>query len=123
MTMAELQSVRQRAQRGEPLWDLDDKSPANYELEIHRRFALPLAPLVFSLLAVALGSSGPHRSRSWAVLVGVVLAFSYYALISFGGLLAEKEWIPPAFAPWGPTALFAIFGLLLLARARGGAAR
>lgn len=123
MTMSELRRVHKRAQQGEPLWDLDDKNPTNYELEIHRRFALPLAPLVFSLLAVALGSSGPQRSRSWAVLIGVVLAFSYYALISFGSLLAEKEWIPPALAPWGPTALFAILGLVLLSRARRGATR
>ena len=121
MTLGELRAVRARARDGDPLLDLDDKNPTHYEIEIYRRFALPLAPLLFALIAVALGSSGARRSRSWVVLVGILLAFSYYALISFGGLLAEKGWILPGLAPWGPTVLFAILGVMLLRHTRAGA--
>ena len=120
MTLAELRDVRARAREGKPLWGLDDWNPINYELEIHRRFALPFAPLIFAVLAVALGASRPHRTRSWALLLGIVLAFSYYALIAFGSLLAEKAWLLPALAPWGPTALFAILAVVLLQRTRTG---
>jgi lipopolysaccharide export system permease protein len=118
MTLAELRDVSARADEGDPLWGLDDHNPINYELEIHRRFALPFAPLIFAVLAVAVGSSRPKRSRSWALLLGILLAFAYYASIAFGTLMAEKAWIPPALAPWGPTALFAILGLVLLQRTR-----
>jgi lipopolysaccharide export system permease protein len=123
MTLAELRAVQERARDGDPLWDLDDKNPTHYEIEIHRRFALPLAPLLFAMVAVALGSSRAQRSRSWVVLAGLLAAFSYYALISFGGLMAERGWIAPALAPWGPTALFAILATTLLHRIRVEATR
>ena len=90
---------------------------------MHRRFALPLAPLIFGLLAVGLSSYRERQSRSWLLLLGILLAFSYYALVAFGGLLAEKAWIPPALGPWGPTALFGIVGVALVQRARTRASR
>lgn len=123
MTLVALRAVLDRARDGDGLWDLDDKNPIHYELEIHRRFALPLAPMIFGMLAVALASPASRRSSSWILPVGILLAFSYYAFISFAGLLAEKGWIPPALAPWGPTAVFAILGLVLLRRVTTNTAR
>ena len=61
----------------------------------------------------------------FAITVGIPLGvlaalkrnkFADYASMSFAGQLAEKGWFPPALAPWGPTAVFAIIGLALLRR-------
>ena len=94
----------------------------HYDLEIHRLFAMPLAPLVFSFFAVALGAARQARSRPGAVLVGILLAFAYYASISFSGLMAEKAWISAPMALWVPTAAFALLGIALLRRIHKGAA-
>ncbi|MFP6563281.1 MAG: LptF/LptG family permease [Myxococcota bacterium] len=118
MSLTELEDVRARAARGEALWDLDEKDPSRYAIEAQRRLALPVAPLIFAVLAVALGASGRRTSRSGAMLLGVALAFGYYAALSFGGLLSERGWLPPWAVVWGTTGLFAVGAAAALVRAR-----
>ena len=54
MTLGELRAVQARVRAGEPLRHIDDKNPTYYQIKIHSRFALPLAPLLFAVLGMAL---------------------------------------------------------------------
>lgn len=118
MTLAQLRGVLARARAGEPLDDLRRKDPLDYELQIHRRFALPFAPLLFAFVGSTLGLEPRRGSRSWGALQCVALVFVYYAVMTLGEFLAAQRLLPAAAALWAPNALFAVAAVALLDRAR-----
>jgi lipopolysaccharide export system permease protein len=116
MTLAELRHVVARGRAGDPLADLKEKDPVLYELEIHRRFALPLAPGVFALAAVPLALVGRRGSRAWGPIACVCLAFAYYAVVTFLQYLSREQWLMPVVAFWLPNVLVVVGAVLLLRR-------
>jgi lipopolysaccharide export system permease protein len=117
MSFDALDAVVARARAGGELTSLDQKNPVEYELEIHRRYALPFAPLLFAALAVPLGLGRLGGTPMRGVLIGLVLAMGYYGLYSEFRLLAREGWIAPAVALWLPNFLFTLVAVLLSIRA------
>ncbi len=107
-------------------WDVTGKAPKwvrvksrdRYEIQLHRRFALPVAPLLFALVGIPLGLQRSRGARSWGVLLCVGLVFVYYALLSAGEYLAEEAIAPAAVSLWLPNLVFAVVAAFLLYRAR-----
>jgi lipopolysaccharide export system permease protein len=89
-----------------------------YEVEVARRLALPVGPLLFALLGVPLGLRRTRGARSWGALICVVLVFLYYALLSFGTFLAKQQAVPTTLALWLPNLVFGAAALWLCLRAR-----
>jgi len=115
MTLTELEDVVAQAARGEELPKiLAEKNPLAYAIEAQRRLAVPVAPILFALIAVPLGIAGPHTARAWSVLLGLAIVFGYYGLLSLGEFVAREAWISPAGAYWGPTLLLGLLGVLLV---------
>ena len=85
--------------------------------EVHKKFALPAACLVFGLIGLPLGIVNRRggRAAGFAVSVGIVLL--YYALIATGEARAIEGRMSPALAMWLPNVLLLAFGALR-ARAR-----
>jgi len=102
MTLAELRSAVERGRAGESLWELAKQEPVLYELEIQRRFALPIVPLLFALAAVPLALRGAPRSRAYGPVLSLVLAFGYYAVLTLFQFLAREGWLTPVLAFWLP---------------------
>ena len=85
-------------------------------IELHQRLALPPACLLLALVGIPLGVSSRKAGKSVALVTTVFLAFLYYlGLISLIGL-AKQGTLPVALAVWTPNALFALAGIILLAR-------
>lgn len=120
MTLDELRSVAADYRAGKKLRWVAQTDPTAYELEIHRRFALPLAPLIFSLAAVPLGLLFGQRSRAWALPLGFGFGFGYYAISIFLQFLAKQQMLMPVVSLWVPNLLFAGMAIYLLIRARNG---
>ena len=116
MPLAELRAVTERIAAGttEPLRD----SPPSYAMNLERRYALPAAPALFALVGVPLGMQRKRGARSYGVIVCALLAFGYYALVSFGESLATEKGFPPRLAAWLPNLIYAAVGTVLLVRAR-----
>jgi len=117
MTVAELRSVLVRAKDGDPLRELDQRDPIEYALEIHRRRALPFAPLIFAGIGVPIALISEHRGRNIGLLLVLVASFGYYALGALCEVSARGGWINPALAQWLPNL---IFGSLAIALVRHG---
>ncbi len=121
MPMRQLLEILERAGRGESLAAYRKQNPEEYRVQLHRRVALPLAPLVFPLVAVPVGLRVRRNARAWAGLLCALLVGGYYALLVFGQLLALEGSLPAALAVWAPNGTFAAVGLgLLLAARRAG---
>jgi lipopolysaccharide export system permease protein len=123
MSMQELYDtldLLRTAENFERIEHLRERDPRVYETQIHRRFAIPLAPVVFALLAVPLGLRRVRGARSAGTMMCVALAFAYYTLLSLAEFLGEKAGVPPAVALWLPNATFLALAIPLLHRARRG---
>jgi LPS export ABC transporter permease LptF len=118
MSLPELRDVLKRAERGDPLRELDQKDPVAYALEIHRRRALPLAPLVLAAVGLPIALASEHRGRNAGLLLVLVAAFAYYAAGAICEALAESGALGPVAANWLPNLIFGILGGVLIARSR-----
>ena len=116
MSRAELDAAIARAERGEELDGLDQRDPVDYALERERRLALPLAPLLFGLIAVSLGVREVRGGRAWGVLLCIVIVLAYYALLAAGQLAARAGLADSAICLWLPNGLFGVLGITLIAR-------
>ena len=96
-----------------------DLSHADYvdaAIELHQRFALPLACVLLGLIGVPLGISARKGGKSGAFVLTVVIAFIYYlGFITLIGL-ARKGSLPVPAAVWTPDIVFAALSLVLLLR-------
>jgi lipopolysaccharide export system permease protein len=116
MKMDELHAVLARAATGDPLYGLFQRNPVEYELEIHRRFAVPFAPLLFGLLVVPLGLQISRGGRSFGILLSLAVALLYYGLLVFGQYLTRYELIPPIAGMWLSNVVLLGLAIVLLTR-------
>ena len=105
-------------EHGGPPPDTRERTREPYEIQIHRRLALPVAPVLFVLVGVPLGMRRTRGARSYGVLVCVGLVFVYYTLLSLGEYAGEEGLLPTALAMWLPNAAFGAVAVPLLRRMR-----
>jgi LPS export ABC transporter permease LptF/LPS export ABC transporter permease LptG len=85
-------------------------------VELHRRFAFPMACFAFALIAVPLGAQPRRGGRAAGSLLAVVLIAAYYLLSVMGAGLAREGSVSPAAGIWIADAVLAAIGLSLLPR-------
>ena len=87
-----------------------------YEIEFHRRFALPAACLVLALVGIPLGLSARKGGRSAGFVLTILLVFIYYFFSLVGVSLARQGRVLPWMGVWAGNFFFLLCGLLLLWR-------
>ena len=121
MPFGDLRTLVGRLEQGEAIEKVEDahlQQPVTYRLELQRRLALPLAPVLFALIGVPLGLRRARGARSWRALLCIAVVFSYYALLSLSQFLGGGGVLSPAAALWLPNLAFAALAAALLVRAR-----
>jgi lipopolysaccharide export system permease protein len=118
LSVGELRAVIARAEAGDPLEDLVYPEARVYRAQLHRDYAVPVAPLLFALVGAALGLRERIRGRARGLWLATGVLVAYYALFVFGQSAAYEGRLPPALGIWAPNALLAAGGLALLLRPR-----
>lgn len=87
------------------------------KIELHTRFALPLACFVLAMVGIPLGVTTRKGGKSAAYVNAIFLAFFCYYL-SFVTLvnLARQQTLPAQVALWLPNAVLGVIGLIFLLR-------
>ena len=85
-----------------------------YRIELHNRFAVPVACLVLMLLGVPLGVNSRRGGKSAGFVLTILLVFVYYFLSSTGIQLGHQSRLPAFIAVWAANVLFAAAGIFLL---------
>ena len=94
------------------LEDSDDRRAIN--LELHRRLAVPLSPLIFAILGVTLGARSHRGGRGYGFIVSVLVALIYYVLFATGFELSRNGVVPILVGVWGSNIALGIFALFSL---------
>jgi LPS export ABC transporter permease LptG/LPS export ABC transporter permease LptF len=84
---------------------------APFEIERHKRWALPLAALVFGLVAFPLAVRTHRGGRSVALVGSLVILMTYYLMMTSLEGVALGTRIPAWVAIWTPNTVFAAVGL------------
>jgi lipopolysaccharide export system permease protein len=113
LSLGELRQAIARIESGEERRELMFREPRVYRTQIQRLFAVPLAPLLFALVGVAMGIAGFLRSRAWGLLIGLAMLAGYYGLFSWTQTAARAGELPPG-AVWLPNAALLALGVALL---------
>lgn len=102
-----------------------DSSDAHFlrrvQVEIQKRWSLPLACLILGIFAFPLACTFEGVRRQLGVVLSLVFFLLYYSLYSLGMSMGEAGTIPPIIGLWAPNILFALVGavgLHLVARER-----
>jgi len=88
-------------------------------LELHQRIAFGFVPLVFCLLGVSLSLLPRHSraSRASGFMLCLFWLVSYYALLSLGKALGEKNVLHPMAALWMPNLAVAVIATFFFRKA------
>ena len=85
-----------------------------YLVEWHKRFAFPLASVVFALVAFPLAVRSHRGGRSIALVASLAILVAYYVVLTSLEGSALRLRLPPALAIWTPNLLFSALGAALL---------
>src|SRR2546426_2941780 len=97
---------------------LEDKGPGwrDARVDLHGRFACPVACFVFALVAVPIGAQPRRGGRAAGSLIALILIALYYLLFVMGAGLARQGAVSPAGGIWISNIVLAVLGLSLLPR-------
>ncbi|HSS78306.1 MAG TPA: LPS export ABC transporter permease LptF [Thermoanaerobaculia bacterium] len=86
------------------------------KVEIHKKFSIPVACLVFGLFALPLGINNRRGGKASGFVLSLVVLVVYYILINNGEEYARFGRMPPWLGMWLPNILLAVAGFFLLVR-------
>jgi LPS export ABC transporter permease LptG/LPS export ABC transporter permease LptF len=87
------------------------------EVEIHKKFSIPVATAVFGLLALPLGVSGSRSSsKSSGFAMSIAIIMMYYIILNNGEEMARVGKMSAPLAMWLPNVVFTIAGVFLIIR-------
>lgn len=93
-----------------------DRRANEYRVEIHKKFSIPVACIVFVLVGAPLGMLSRRGGLAAAFFSAVFFIFYYLCLIG-GEQLADRRYLPPAVAMWLANIVLGVFGIYLTLRA------
>ncbi len=110
----EAQALAKQLERHQRLALNRSKQIDEFMVEIHKKFSIPAACLVFVLVGAPLGVM--IRQRGAAVSIGISLVFFlfYWMFLIGGEELADRGFVPPAVAMWAPNLVFGVLGIVLV---------
>lgn len=105
------------------LWDLaaQNRNQKDYYpilVDLHSRFSIPFACLVFGLLGVPLGIYSPRAGKAYGFVVSLIIILIYYIFFSFGKNIGSLGIIHPLIAMWFPNVLFLFLSLYFFKKAK-----
>src|SRR5690349_10870103 len=88
----------------------------SYGVEIHKKFALAVACIVFVLLGAPVALRFPRGGVGLVIGVSLFVFATYYSFLIAGEELASRGMLPPWIAMWGANVLFTLAAIPLVLR-------
>jgi LPS export ABC transporter permease LptG/LPS export ABC transporter permease LptF len=104
MSIAELRARADEIRKG-------GQFPHNQLFEIHKKFSIPAACLIFGLIGLALGATNRRDGKLASFVVGVAIVFVYYILLWLGQSMTKGRVLEPWLAAWLPNIVLGSAGI------------
>lgn len=85
-----------------------------YQIEIYKKYSIPVASLAFILIGAPLGIMSRRKGMGMAIAFSIVIFVIYWAFLIGGEDLADRGMISPFWAMWSANILMGIIGVYLL---------
>lgn len=85
-----------------------------YQVEIHKKFAIAVACLIFVLLGVPIGMMIKTSGVGGAFTASTFIFIVYYICLVMGEQLGDQGHVPPFIAMWAPNIIFGSLGIFLI---------
>ncbi len=83
----------------------------NALVDLHKKFSIPFACIIFGLIGVPLGLQTRPKGKSHGFILGLGVILIYYAIFSFAEVLGKGGKVPVVPALWVPNGLMGILGI------------
>lgn len=90
------------------------KRVSQFDVEIQRRYAIPVSCIIFSLVSLPLGLVVKRSGKGMSFTMAVVLIIVYWALFTFGSNISENSKFPVWLGPWSGNIAIAIIGSVVM---------
>ena len=91
-----------------------EKNNNKYLVEIHKKFTLAVACVLFTLVGAPLGILVRKGGITIASALSIIFFLIYYILLIWGEQLADRALLDPAIGSWMPNIVLFIVGLIIL---------
>lgn len=87
-----------------------------FEVEYHKRFAMPFAAFILTVIGVSLSSQKRKGGMGISLGIGLALSFAYIMFQTVSATFSTNDGMPAALAAWIPNAVFAVIAFILYKR-------
>jgi lipopolysaccharide export system permease protein len=87
-----------------------------YLVEVHKKFSIPFASIVFILVGAPLGIASRKGSMGIGITLSIFFFLLYWICLILGEDLADRRFLHPMLAMWFPNILIGFSGLYLTLR-------
>lgn len=82
-----------------------------YTVEYHKKFAIPVACIVFVLIGAPIAVRFPRGGAGMVIAISLTVFAIYYMSLIGGESLGDRGIIRPYWGPWAPNLIFGLLGL------------
>ncbi|MFH1761439.1 MAG: LptF/LptG family permease [bacterium] len=111
---AKHQTTMQQLNRLERILDAKDRFISKHMVEVHKKYSIPVACIVFVLIGAPLGIMGQSGGISVGVAYSLFFFVVYWIFLIGGEILADKLIINPGIAMWSPNILIGLIGIFII---------
>jgi len=86
---------------------------AEYTVEVHKKFSIPFACLIFVLIGAPIGMMTRKGNIGFAAIISAILLTLYFIAVIQGEKWADRMFISPFFGMWGINIIMGTAGILL----------
>tara|TARA_B100000131_G_scaffold307007_1_gene334734 strand:- start:532 stop:1929 length:1398 start_codon:yes stop_codon:yes gene_type:complete len=108
-----LKKIRRGIQYDKSEIEKKTKSKNKYLVELHKKFSLSVAGIVFILVGAPLGIIARKGKFSISIAISLIFFLIYWAFLIAGEDFADKGKIDPALSMWLPNIILLLIGIFL----------
>jgi lipopolysaccharide export system permease protein len=115
-TLTDLNNYKASLQNVQASINFRKKARNRYLVEIHKKFSIPFACIVFILLGAPIGIMTKRGNFGVAAIISTVILTFYWISLIQGEKLADRLFVTPFIGMWTFNVVFSFIGILLLIR-------
>ncbi|UCF64370.1 MAG: LptF/LptG family permease [bacterium] len=116
MAIRKTQALIQRVDSEKKNISFYEKQIFKFQVEIHKKFSIPFASIVFILIGTPLGIKAKKGSLGVGVTFSIGFFLLYWVFLIGGEELADRQLLSPFLAMWLPNIIVGSFGIYLTYR-------